>query len=73
MAGCAVGTWADAAALGFERPVEEVVLDARVVVEPLQMAQVGDRGSRVRVDVRGAVAGELQSGGFREGPRSARR
>ena len=61
MAGCAVDTRVDAAAPGVEGAVEEEVLDAYVVVEPLQMAQVGDRGRRVCVDMRGAVAGEFQS------------
>src|SRR6202042_3775212 len=44
-------------------PVEEHCLDAGVVVKVLQVAEVRDRGGDVGVQVRRAVAGDLQAAG----------
>ncbi|KOG87402.1 hypothetical protein ADK38_25640, partial [Streptomyces varsoviensis] len=62
-----VGSGADGAAGGVQCPVEQQVFDAGVVVEPLQVAEVGDGGRGVRVDVRCAVAGDLEPGRLGEG------
>ena len=55
------------ATCGVEGALEQEILDSDVVVEPLQMAQVGDRYGRVRVNVRGAVAGQLETVGLGDG------
>ena len=58
-----VGVWVDGSSGRVERAVEEHRLDADVVVEPLQVAQVrGGRGD-VGVQVRAAVARYLQAEG----------
>jgi hypothetical protein len=50
-----------------EDAVEQDAFDADVVVEPLQVAQVGHGRSGVGVGVRGTVAGDVQAAGLGEG------
>ena len=56
----AAGSGCRAPPVGSRVPSKNIVLDADVVVEPLQVPQVGDGGRGVDVQVRGAVPGDLQ-------------
>ena len=66
MAGCC-GMGTHGASLGVQGAVEEHVFNPDVVVEPLQVPQVGYGGCGVDVQVRGAVPGDLQVMRGREG------
>ena len=44
-----------------DHPIEEEVLDARVVVEVLEVPEVRHRARRMEVQGRGAVAGDRQT------------
>ena len=50
-----------------ECAIEEHGLDAVVVVEVFEVAEVGDRGGNMGVEVGGAVRGELSVVGIGEG------
>src|SRR3954471_8058339 len=52
---------------GVEGALEEQRLDTYVVVEPFQVAKVGRGGGHVGMQVRAAVAGDLQVVGGRDG------